>query len=375
MKYMGSKRAMLTNGLHEILKREIVGAQRFVDLFAGSGAVAVHVAESYAVPVVAYDLQLYSSVLSGAILRRRAPVSNWRRYWDEWYSAARTTVGRHDVSVEQPKSIAALKRMRAWCAQQDRLPICRAYGGYYFSPLQSVWIDALRKSVPKREPLRSVAIASLIRAASRCTASPGHTAQPLSPSCKRLHVLSEAWSKSIVTCTLDAFDSLTQQHAVVHGRSVVADANKVARYLREGDLVFVDPPYSGVHYSRFYHVLETIAAGRCGTVSGSGRYPSVRLRPRSLYSMKGTSAEALEDLLYALSERNVTAILTFPAGDCSNGLSGRKVRALARTYFNVESRTVYTRFSSLGGNGMAGSGPAGRAARMLTKEMILTLRS
>ena len=53
--------------------------------------------------------------------------------------------------------------------------------------------------------------------------------------------------------------SLASIHAKQIGASKVADANKAAHQVREGDLVFLDPPYSGVHYSRFYHVLETIA--------------------------------------------------------------------------------------------------------------------
>jgi adenine-specific DNA-methyltransferase len=75
MKYMGSKREMLLNGLGEVLEQELVGAKRFIDLFTGSAAVAVHVARNFDVPVLASDLQSYSVVLANAVLRRRDEIS------------------------------------------------------------------------------------------------------------------------------------------------------------------------------------------------------------------------------------------------------------------------------------------------------------
>ena len=64
MKYMGSKRWMLENGLGNILEQNIPHYRRFVDLFAGSGVVASYVAKRSRIPVVAYDLQEFSVVLA-----------------------------------------------------------------------------------------------------------------------------------------------------------------------------------------------------------------------------------------------------------------------------------------------------------------------
>jgi adenine-specific DNA-methyltransferase len=69
MKYMGSKRVMLGNGLGEILVQETSGAKRFADLFAGSGSVAWYVAGSFPCRVIANDLQVFSSVLCNAVRR------------------------------------------------------------------------------------------------------------------------------------------------------------------------------------------------------------------------------------------------------------------------------------------------------------------
>jgi adenine-specific DNA methylase len=57
MKYMGSKRWMLSSGLGMLLDRIAPTSNRFVDLFAGSGAVSHHVAKNTSVTVMACDLQ------------------------------------------------------------------------------------------------------------------------------------------------------------------------------------------------------------------------------------------------------------------------------------------------------------------------------
>lgn len=68
-----------------------------------------------------------------------------------------------------------------------------------------------------------------------------------------------------------------------------------------------------------------------------------------------------------LAKRGCSAIVTFPAGECSNGLSGKIVAELASQYFHVEKKTVASRFSTLGGNNAHGK------ARMHVEELILLL--
>src|SRR5690349_8094357 len=70
MKYMGSKRWMLGNGLGHVLLDRAPKYRRFVDLFSGTGAVAGYVASQVEIPVLAVDLQTYSAVLAGASIGR-----------------------------------------------------------------------------------------------------------------------------------------------------------------------------------------------------------------------------------------------------------------------------------------------------------------
>ncbi|MEK6406641.1 MAG: DNA adenine methylase [Acidobacteriota bacterium] len=372
MKYMGSKRAMLQNGLGALLTREAASASQFVDLFSGSGAVANYVASYVPVRVVAVDVQFYSAILAGSILNRRSKLT-WHTVWDQWQRRATENLNSRLIPVADRLTQVVVRAAREWCEEQQCLPITRAYGGHYFSPQQAVWIDSLRGTLPPHEPDRTVALAALIKAASQCAAAPGHTAQPFQPTKGAKPFLQEAWCKDIVVRAKVAFAALAGQFARRRGRAEVADANEAAKRLGEGDLAFVDPPYSGVHYSRFYHVLETIAQGNCGEVSGVGRYPAPELRPHSKYSVKSQSAGALDSLFKTIADRDARAIVTFPDHECSNGLSGHRVHEVAAEYFKIREYSIESKFSTLGGTGDGRKNEAGRSARQKANELVLVL--
>jgi adenine-specific DNA-methyltransferase len=381
MKYMGSKRWMLSNGLGHLIQNELETATRFVDLFSGSASVARFAATSpAAVPVIACDIQEFSVVLAGAIITRTAAFDP-EPVWKAWCLRARRHLAEHRklkaADLSMPLLLGGFNRKfvlqeRQRCAE-DELPVTNAYGGYYFSRRQALWIDALRATLPVDSSEQSVALASLIAAASSCSASPGHTAQPFRPSRGAKEFLYDAWCRDPLAKTRQTMVALAASHALKQGTALRQDANTFTKTLRKGDLVFLDPPYSGVHYSRFYHVLETIARGTCGPVHGTGRYPPAAERPRSSYSVVSEAPAAIEDLLKGIAERQAKAILTFPQRACSNGLSGPDVRAIAQKYFQVKSTFKRSRFSTLGGTQDENGNGYGRCARQKTHELIFSL--
>jgi len=374
MKYMGSKRAMLRNGLGKLLADEAPRASRFVDLFTGSGAVARHVAQSQPVPVLAADLQEYSVALAAAVICRNRALDA-TRIWEEWFSTAEQFVAKlAKPPAISRKSASEVAAARMWSEAQAGLPITAAYGGHYFSPFQTIWLDALRFSLPRQKESRQLALASLIQAASHCAASPGHTAQPFQPTKTAKKFLFESWARSIVDQTRGNLSLLASLAAQEKGAAVRADANILAGEMTEDDLVFLDPPYSGVHYSRFYHVLESVASGSPGIVSGIGRYPPSISRPRSRYSVQTEAAAALDELLGSLGRNGAKVILTFPDHECSNGLSGEQVQIIASRYFRIRRKVISSRFSSLGGTSDGRANQAGRNARLNAQELILLLR-
>ena len=380
MKYMGSKRYMLNNGLATLLEKEVPKATRFVDLFCGAGSVIHHVAEKYEKPTLAADIQQYGVILAGAISSRNKPV-NAEKIERDWIKSARAKVCRSKLfqvalsleNAENDLQETVEEARQLTNSTQSRIgPIWGAYGGHYYSPSQALAIDYLIKGLPAKNPERLVAHAALIIGASRIAAAPGHTAQPFQPTETAGKFLQQSWKRDVFSAVENALDSISQRHALVRGTTKVTDASEIVDELREGDLVFLDPPYSGVQYSRFYHVLETIARGTVGDVSGVGRYPSLEERPQSKYSNAGQSVEALDQLMSKLSKTGATIIFTFPKGKCSNGLSGDIVKEVSSQYFRVtnDKEHVKGKFSTLGGNGKGDHRPH----KIDSVELILLLK-
>lgn len=369
---MGSKRALIEKGLGEMLLREARNADRVVDLFCGSGAVASYVAEATPIPVLAVDLQQYAVDLAASVVARTEPLADddVRRRWLSKAERARDADSRwiaDRATGRQPLSARAVKQARRTAEDGPVGSIVRAYGGHYFSIEQAVTLDHMLATAPKRGPLATVASAVLIRTGSRCAAAPGHTAQPFQPTKAAIPYISAAWKKDPIVEASAIIEELAPRHALVEGAATRADALTVAASLDGGDLVVVDPPYSAVQYSRFYHVLEALARRTIKDVSGVGRYGSITERPRSDFSLKTRAQGACTELLNTLAATGATVVFTFPAGVCSNGLSGTEILAIARRLFRVDAVAVNGRFSTLGGNGN------GRPSRHPSEELILTM--
>lgn len=375
MRYMGSKRQMLQNGLADILGTEAKSASRVVDLFSGSAAVSWFAASTLRRRVLASDLQEYACVLARAVVGRTSvlpldrverewlnPVMHSRAQMTNWNDARR--LDRQDLSIESWSAKA-----RAMCtplAASD--PIWTAYGGHYFSPTQALTLDTMLHLLPEETEMREACLAATIVSASWCVAAPGHTAQPFMANATAGKYLREAWCRDPLEYARRALERIAPIYARVPGLAVRENANVVATELNSADLVFVDPPYSAVQYSRFYHVLETVALGKCGRVQGKGRYPPKEERPTSLYSRATTAAVELRKLLEALASRGCRVVLTFPSGRCSNGLSGSIVEIETQKWFAVTRHEISVRFSTLGGN------TRNRAARQRATELVLVAR-
>lgn len=368
---------MLRNGLGEILLREAESHERFFDLFTGSGAVAAFVAARSGAQVHARDLQAYGAALAAAVVCRTSEL-DVETIWHLWRTRAarfRKKVSLGEPPVPSTRTKRDVVAARRWCGDQTGLPLTRAYGGHYYSAVQASWLDALRRTLPLAHDESVIALAALIDAASECAAAPGHTAQPFQPTSSAKSHLFQAWGKSLPEKVRHALRRINSQVANTRGVVSIGDAMGVVESLKKGDLAFIDPPYSAVHYSRFYHVLESVAIGCVADVDGVGRYPAPEFRPRSSYSVKREAPRAMSALLAGIAARGADAIVTFPNHECSNGLSGDSIITMAREHFDVTEISVKSRLSTLGGAGLDSIEDEIRGARRDTSELIILMRA
>jgi adenine-specific DNA methylase len=388
MKYMGHKGKLLPV-LGEILIEESRNARRIADPFCGSGAVSWFLARHTDKILVAGDLQDFAVARASAVVERTSPIDG-AALKSNWFTAANAVV--HRVTEQFPNAGRSVEpeyltsediryvvtRSRTFCQSVlppllkqlgGQFPMSKAYGGYYFSPLQALELDALRQTLPTAPDLRKVALAALVEAASKCAAAPGHTAQPFQPTASAAKYIVEAWNRNVWDVVAQAIDGLATVHANVEGEARACDFTESIDALQAGDLVFADPPYSDVHYSRFYHVLETLTRGEETDVTGRGRYPSFNERPVSRFSRKSESGFAARALVEACAAKRVNLVLTFPASGASNGLSASDfVNYGAGLFSSIEVHKVSSNFSTLGG------GPETRGGRKECTENIVCFR-
>jgi adenine-specific DNA-methyltransferase len=367
---------MLANGLGTILREKGCRANRFVDLFCGSGVVSWYAAKHLPCPVLAVDLQEFAVVLARAVVARThccnpSIMHQWLSTVAESRASSSLWAEAMHLRALDLSTPELVERARQLCADEHSDgPTWSVYGGHYYAPWQALTLDCLLEMMPTEPEERNAALAAVIHAASKCVAAPGHTAQPLQPTETAAPFLLEAWSKDPLDHVDQAIKDICFRHAQKQGSAVVADAQEIAESLTNTDLVFVDPPYSDVQYSRFYHVLETIARGGCGTITGVGRYPPAAERPRSAYSLRSQARDAIYKLLQTLAHRECTVIVTFPRGKASNGLSGDEISQIASEWYKITEYSVASQFSTLGG-----SENGNRKARQRKIEMILVLQT
>jgi adenine-specific DNA methylase len=90
-------------------------------------------------------------------------------------------------------------------------------------------------------------------------------------------------------------------------------AEQVARN-SQGDLFYLDPPYTAQQYSRFYHVLETLVDYKVEGVlhNGSvttGIYPAKRYK--SAFSSKRAAPKAFALLLDAAQDQSSSVLISY----------------------------------------------------------------
>lgn len=372
--------------LGEILLFHSKNAGRIADPFCGSAAVSWYLAEKTDKPIYSGDIQSFAVMRSRAVIERTEVIEP-TPLLKNWFARARSVVDsvashfpNHLKSIEPDLTkLRLIKRVvtqsRKFC--KDVLPvvfkdyggawpISKAYGGYYFSPGQAIIFDALRRTLPSDSTKRRIALAALIEAVSKAAASPGHTAQPFQPTDSSAKYIIEAWLRDPWTLIADSVTEISSRAANVAGRGLVGDFTKTISHLQDGDLVFADPPYSDVHYSRFYHVLETITRAKEFEPEGKGRYPSIEDRPSSMFSKKTTCVDAAYELLKRCAKQKLRLVLTFPTEGASNGLDASDFVEIGKPLFSmIQIDEVQTDFSTLGGN------KKHRAARKMCGESVI----
>ncbi|HEY5262031.1 MAG TPA: DNA adenine methylase [Solirubrobacteraceae bacterium] len=352
IRYMGNKVAL--SGRVASLVAAMPPDRPLVDLFSGMCSVAGAVAPSGR-RVMVNDIQQYARLVASCLITASGPPPTpsvaaealWLGYDDNL--AALTD--RFDAALreerhilESPSAEAYHRVQRAWRhignddalaseAQRQRehpegprrvATLTFAWG--YFGLRQAIELDSLRAGIDVATS-RGVLTASqaawcrlaLLQVASRVASTPGHFAQFLrgnSPAAMSRVIRSRrrsvrtgffedlavlrpfgtvAWRRRNHVLTLDAVQLWPALDAVVPDPAIF----------------YADPPYSKEHYSRFYHVLETLERYDYPPAEGLGRY-----RPDRFATPLGTRrgvVPSLNAICSQIAARDGCLLLSYPS--------------------------------------------------------------
>lgn len=372
--YLGSKFRLL-GAIESTVDAVALGQGRVCDLFSGSGVVAAYLGRER--PAVAVDIQEYSRVLASAVLNP-PPLST--RAIDQMVSMARAmetstaaeivreltdyeerglarahegdaeplcTVLEHGslVAFERdgapvPPDFAQALRGAAKVsggagATLDGEPaLARYFGGVYFSYRQAFGLQcalAAVRSLPAES--RDMGLAAVISAASEVVSTVGNQfAQPIRPrgrDGRPKHGVLGAVARRRLTDALGVFERWLHRYrelpAPAYGHDAVrADYRDfLASYAQELAVVYADPPYTRDHYSRFYHVLETLARQDDPGVSVTRIGGKTRLsrglyraeRHQSPFCIKSQAPGAFADLFAGVRKFEAPLVLSYSPYD------------------------------------------------------------
>lgn len=380
-----------------------------LDLFAGSGTTALALAGHRT--VIASDIQEYSRVICSALLAKPTNpfevVTAFTRekcakepLWERFFSIAEPVItyertalseaargiGEPICSVIENGSVLAAERAHPQSAPHElkvalaetvqrmsrtqlmgsnSLTAFRYFGGVYFSYEQALELDYLaeRASFYPRE-FKDLLIAALLSTASDVVNTVGKQfAQPIRPKNKlgviKRHLLAKIERdrrQNVGGIYFEWLERYARQSVSSRPHQAVrADYREALKKLSgKYSVVYADPPYTRDHYSRFYHVLETISRrdnppiarspGAAANDLSRGLYRDDR--HQSPFCIKSQCEDAFRDMFRLASTGGANMILSYSPFDSEAEARPRLMRidalvAMAEQFYrSVELESV-----------------------------------
>jgi adenine-specific DNA-methyltransferase len=289
--------------------------------------------------------------LEGSILAAADP-GRYRSAYMDWPHAANDTHAARELAACGAQTGAA---------RYGLVSLSFAWG--YFGLRQAASIDSIRYAIDRARDTGALddgecdwALMALLQAASCASASPGHFAQYLRPGTESgfRRILSQRrrdiWGQFLHEASLlrpYGTRLWRKGNAALQGDALTL-GERLDELGVESAVIYADPPYSKDHYSRYYHVLETLVLYDHPKAEGAGRYRPDRFA--TPFSIKSKVEDAMEEFCEMVGERGFTLILSYPSNGLLNGVCGiDPTEILARHFERVRiRRRLPTSHSTLG---------------------------
>jgi adenine-specific DNA-methyltransferase len=355
---MGSKRELLPD-IKKAVEEMVPHNSTIMDIFSGTASVGAYLKSDY--NIISNDIQQYSQVIAKSLIQsssielpndihllifeiEKEYVKNKDRlikllpqtYYKsncfvdikkgEWSEALRKDYIKFNSSFPSPtnnfktnsEELQLLKKRYFDKDKSIYLQTTFLFSETYFSLEQAMDIDSIRYAldhVVNDEILKSIFLSALIYAYSYCSSGTGHFA--MFRDIVDISSVEDTFiyrKKRVWDYFLNKLDEIIEYHQYIPNKTYKTYSYDFVELLdstsiKEVDLIYADPPYSFVHYSRFYHAIESLVKYDYDIPKFKGRYRSDR--HQSPFCQKTNVVNAFEHLFQSAKKNNSHVLLSY----------------------------------------------------------------
>jgi len=281
MRFIGNKTRLLQE-IEIFLKENKISGNTFCDVFAGTSSVGDYFKSKY--KIIANDFLKFSTDFAKAKLWN-AEVPNFKKFKN-----------KYQTDPFLYFNIKIYKHGKNFYITNNYAPIGNRQ---YFSNKNAIKLDGIRIEIEEiyknkifNEQEYYFLLASLLESAMRFSNTSGTYEAFLKEWDKRS-------LKDFVLSPIELFNYKLRGDNEIYNE----DANSVIRKI-EGDILYIDPPYTVTEYSSAYHVLETLSRYDFPDITGiTGR--RVCNDRKSVYTRKKEAIVSFEDLIRQANFKHV----------------------------------------------------------------------
>jgi hypothetical protein len=339
-------KSRIARTLYAIAAATLPEGSPVLDLMSGTGIVTRMLARRHS--MTANDANPYAALLTrvqsiafgdGGERVASTLIENLR---DRWMAHASALQSRYRMALEAEERFlhgefdaGSLERYVAFIS--DAIPaaaideanaagdlVTTRYANAYFGVGQAIEIDAIRVAIDALtgvdDAQRDLCLAALVLTA--CTCNPGpHFAQPRKVNSRRMlrdvvdrRARSVSWEFEVALRRLASREPLPRPMGPTTQTDwrIALDRFTVATSSARVRTVYLDPPYTKLQYSRYYHVLNVLLANDYPPISGTGRYPPRSYRFSSRFEYQPAMARReFEDVIGRCAENGVGMMISY----------------------------------------------------------------
>ena len=320
IRYMGNKNKLLNFIIPEIENVTTKGSI-ICDLMGGTNSIGYALKENY--QIFSNDVQEYSECIAKALIENN-----------------NTTIDKNIAQNDLEKEYQYNNKEMIYSFFYN------TYSDTYFSKEQCLNIDSIRYAIEKikDESKKNLYLTALMSSMCKIQSTPGHFAQFMPKEHKRIVPLRNMniWDEFLEKC--EDFKSIITNK--FENKSYNLDYKELLKKeeIKSVETFYLDSPYSGEQYSRFYHILETIVKYDNPKVAYKAKYREDRFMSDFCY--KKTVEEEFRNIIRYCKENNSNLVISYSN---KGVIECKKLEEICKEYYdNVVVKTYDYKHSTQG---------------------------